>query len=137
MSPATVRAGIIRLCRSDEVEEQPLPMPLLGHQRDALRAPPAAASARRAAVPATSIVPACGPVQAEDRLEQLRASGSDQAEQADDLAGRDLSETSRKHGAGSESADLERRRCRRPTARMLGPRRQIAPDHRPHDADPA
>ena len=114
-----VRSGRTRLCRIVQVEEQPLPLPLFRHERDAGAARPRAATWRLIGSPSTRMVPASRREQPEDRFQQFGAAGTHEAEQPDDLAGVDLQRDVAKAGT---AAQRRRRRAPpggRPSAALL------------------
>ena len=98
--------------------------------------------------PSTQIVAGSRAMQAEDRLEQLRAAGADEAEEPDDLAAprpSELTSGSTRPAAMVDSSARQLRSTQRIRLRLVqscsadrsglhgSPERQVASDHRSHD----
>ena len=118
----------------DQVEEQPLPLPFLGHERDA-GARGVARRRRRTGGRRRGSSPDCGVYRPKIVSSSSERPGSDEAEEPDDLAGVHL----QRHvlEAGPPGQAVERRapvlRPRVTASAVLGARRQVAADHRAHD----
>ena len=114
-----------------EVEEQRLALAILGHEGNACARGGEDAAAGQARL-ADEHLAAIGRMQSEDRLEQLRSTGADESEDAEDLAAVDVQAHVVDGGRAGQAADAQHRFGVR-GARMLRSRRQIAADHRADD----